>query len=311
MDANSFSPYEAVKAFSAERKMQEKALEWLYRFQVPSYKRYFLFKGLSKSQSEDLTQVVVIKIFTHANEFRGNENFSDASAKSWMWTIVRTSLIDFVRREQKHKREISGLNHESEMHDLSMVGLAEEKFLGGLARYVEDKSENLTDVRNNENGEWSGCDTDAAFQLNEIDVSAKENTQLGSENNFYAQRSEFLESEQPDIKSQLKCIAPRKEGTPPTTNSMTSKTKAQYEIEHEERTRQIRIEECVAQGIEEFSANEPERADALLMQIDGIPIKQIAHYLKRTETATKEYLSQCKKKLKPFVSTCFDLLQPN
>ena len=46
MDANFFSAYEALKALSADGKKQEKALEWLYRFQVPAFKRYFVFKGL-------------------------------------------------------------------------------------------------------------------------------------------------------------------------------------------------------------------------------------------------------------------------
>lgn len=252
MDENSYSVYEALKALTAEGRKQEKALEWLYRFQIPAFKRYLMFKGLSQSQAEDVTQIVIIKVFEHADEFRGNEDLSEASAKSWMWKIVRTSLIDFVRRQQKHKREITGLNIDSDLSDLDEIALAEQ----------EDPEADNTPK------------TDVFEQL--ATHSSIEKSRLPETNSeFYLQENQ---------------------------------TKEQFEIEKQERKRQIYIEDCVRRGIEEFSANEPDRADALLMQIEGAPIKRIAKFIKRTEGATKEYLSQTRKKIGPYVSTCFDLL---
>lgn len=67
------------------------------------------------------------------------------------------------------------------------------------------------------------------------------------------------------------------------------------------------VAECVAAGFEAFAGLEPERAHALGMQIDGQSITFIADCLGRTLAATKEYLSQCRKKIKPFLEHCRDL----
>lgn len=66
--------------------------------------------------------------------------------------------------------------------------------------------------------------------------------------------------------------------------------------------------DCVAIGVEEFAAEHPDRARALEMQMDGQSIESIAATIGRTVAATKEFLSQCKKKLAPFIQHCRDLL---
>jgi len=69
------------------------------------------------------------------------------------------------------------------------------------------------------------------------------------------------------------------------------------------------VDECVAAGMETFLTQEPERALALELQMDGFSIEEIGLQIGRTVAATKEFLSQCRKKLKPYVAHCQDLLE--
>ena len=69
-------------------------------------------------------------------------------------------------------------------------------------------------------------------------------------------------------------------------------------------------QDCVSKGIEDFAAEFPDRARALEMQLDCEDIASIARRIGRTAAAAKEYLSQCKKKLGPFIEHCTALLQP-
>jgi len=70
------------------------------------------------------------------------------------------------------------------------------------------------------------------------------------------------------------------------------------------RTRQLEIDLCVSKGIEDFCAEYPDRALVLMMQMDGESIESIARRIARTGAATKEYISQCKIRLKPYVEHC-------
>ena len=68
------------------------------------------------------------------------------------------------------------------------------------------------------------------------------------------------------------------------------------------------VDECVSSGLDKFNRVEPERAMVLMLQMDGLSIDEIGHRIGRTMAATKEYLSQCKKKIQPFIAHCTDLL---
>jgi RNA polymerase sigma factor (sigma-70 family) len=68
------------------------------------------------------------------------------------------------------------------------------------------------------------------------------------------------------------------------------------------------VDECVSSGLQNFSRIEPERAMVLMLQMDGLSIEEIGIRIGRTTAATKEYLSQCKKKIQPFIVHCIDLL---
>lgn len=68
------------------------------------------------------------------------------------------------------------------------------------------------------------------------------------------------------------------------------------------------VDECVSAGFDKFHHAEPERAMVLMLQMDGSSIEEIGHQIGRTVAATKEYLSQCRKKIQPFIAHCTDLL---
>lgn len=68
------------------------------------------------------------------------------------------------------------------------------------------------------------------------------------------------------------------------------------------------VDECVSAGLDKFNRHEPERALVLMLQMDGLSIEEIGHRIGRTVAATKEYLSQCKKKIQPYIAHCTDLL---
>ena len=68
------------------------------------------------------------------------------------------------------------------------------------------------------------------------------------------------------------------------------------------------VDECVAAGLGAFNSREPERAYVLMLQMDGLSIDDIGQRIDRTVAATKEYLSQCKKKIQPYIAHCTELL---
>ena len=64
--------------------------------------------------------------------------------------------------------------------------------------------------------------------------------------------------------------------------------------------------DCVSEGLQKFNSQDPDRGYALLLQMDGYKIEKIAMRIGRTPAATKEFLSQCKKKVAPFIKHCFE-----
>lgn len=74
------------------------------------------------------------------------------------------------------------------------------------------------------------------------------------------------------------------------------------------RTSGTSVDECVTAGLDAFAQVMPERAYVLTLQMDGTSIEEIGQQIGRTATATKEYLSQCKRKIQPFIAHCTELL---
>lgn len=69
------------------------------------------------------------------------------------------------------------------------------------------------------------------------------------------------------------------------------------------------VDECMSSGLGAFLTKEPERAFVLDLHLEGLSMEEIGIRIGRTVAATKEYLSQCRKKLKPYVAHCHDLLR--
>ncbi len=65
------------------------------------------------------------------------------------------------------------------------------------------------------------------------------------------------------------------------------------------------VADCVRRGFREFARTHPERADCLSwLATDRMDIAGVAAVLGRTVAATREYLSQCRKKLRPYIEHC-------
>jgi RNA polymerase sigma factor (sigma-70 family) len=67
-------------------------------------------------------------------------------------------------------------------------------------------------------------------------------------------------------------------------------------------------EDCVSKGLSRFAADEPERAYAIELVVEGIDGREIADRIGRTYTATRQYLLQCRQRLAPYIKDCLPLL---
>lgn len=71
---------------------------------------------------------------------------------------------------------------------------------------------------------------------------------------------------------------------------------------HEE---QRDMRNCVQRGFMAFAQAFPERAYAMrLAAFEGWEMDELAAFLSRTPAATREYISQCRKKLSPYLEPC-------
>lgn len=89
-----------------------KSLELLVRqYLGPIYG--FVYKQVGNAQdAEDITQEVFIKVWKNINKFDGNKSF-----KSWIFSIARNSIIDFIRKNRLasgEKKSIPFSNFENE-----------------------------------------------------------------------------------------------------------------------------------------------------------------------------------------------------
>ncbi|MES2681892.1 MAG: sigma-70 family RNA polymerase sigma factor [Pseudomonadota bacterium] len=75
-----------------------------------------------------------------------------------------------------------------------------------------------------------------------------------------------------------------------------------------EQLEQTSLEDCVRAGFKAFARAHPDRAQCLSwLTVDALDTTTLATLLGRTAGATREYLSQCRKKLKPFLEPCLAL----
>lgn len=71
------------------------------------------------------------------------------------------------------------------------------------------------------------------------------------------------------------------------------------------------LENCVKQAYASFALAHPERAETLaLVAFEGWSLVDLAKMLGRTHGAAREYVSQCRQKLRPFLERCKEYLSP-
>lgn len=68
------------------------------------------------------------------------------------------------------------------------------------------------------------------------------------------------------------------------------------------------IEDCVHHQFEMFAQKSPARAYVLSLKMEGHSTRFIAAVIQRTEGATREFLSQSRKKIEAFLKPCKELL---
>lgn len=66
--------------------------------------------------------------------------------------------------------------------------------------------------------------------------------------------------------------------------------------------------DCVDDGLKNFEVVDAERAYALQLWCTELDIQDIADRIGRSYGATRTYLTECRKKLRPFVEPCLELL---
>lgn len=67
-------------------------------------------------------------------------------------------------------------------------------------------------------------------------------------------------------------------------------------------------EDCVTQGLLRFEKVDPDRAYAIQLVVEGVDGREIADRIGRTYTAARQYLTQCRQHLAPYIKDCLPIL---
>lgn len=68
------------------------------------------------------------------------------------------------------------------------------------------------------------------------------------------------------------------------------------------------LEDCVGRGFAEFAKKFSERAHVLSLVMEGFDTAYIAAAIQRSPGATREYISQCRKRIEEFLQPCREYL---
>jgi RNA polymerase sigma-70 factor (ECF subfamily) len=68
------------------------------------------------------------------------------------------------------------------------------------------------------------------------------------------------------------------------------------------------LEDCVERGFTEFAKKFSERAHVLSLMMEGFDTNYIASIIQRNHGATREYISQCRKKIEEYLLPCKEYL---
>ena len=64
---------------------------------------------------------------------------------------------------------------------------------------------------------------------------------------------------------------------------------------------------CVQEQLAKFREAEPQRAEVIDLIQEGFSTEEIRLIIKRSYGATREFMSQCRKKFKPFIEICIEI----
>lgn len=78
----------------------EESFEKLYKRFRPGVRSFFLRKGFSLQESDDLTQDVFLRVFRAIDAFRRESRF-----ERWLWEIAANIYFNEVRRRRTEKRD--------------------------------------------------------------------------------------------------------------------------------------------------------------------------------------------------------------
>lgn len=71
------------------------------------------------------------------------------------------------------------------------------------------------------------------------------------------------------------------------------------------------LADCVRRSFQSFATDHPSHAEALsLLSFHEWTVEEMASFLGRTHGATREYLSQCRKRLRPYIEICREYIKP-
>jgi RNA polymerase sigma-70 factor (ECF subfamily) len=87
------------------------AQERLYKRWCPRVYKFFIRKGFTEAECEELTQEAFLRVFNSIDDFRGG------SFGSWLWTIVASVYKNEVRRRRTSKRDARETSFEQVQED--------------------------------------------------------------------------------------------------------------------------------------------------------------------------------------------------
>jgi RNA polymerase sigma factor (sigma-70 family) len=210
----------------------EHAFSVLYKRYRLSLQRFFVSRGFTKYEAEDVYQETMMRVARSARNFDGS-----GQAKSWIWQIARNCCIDQQR----------------------------------IDRAIRDR-ESISD------------DLEAALAAPQVMMPEP------------LLREEPEPSKTPvDLDALVKNYDKFKRGL------------SQDSVELHEAYNQDAVRSCVLDGVTRFKALAPERHRALMMAVHGFAIDEIAEALGRTASATKVFLFECRKKIAPLLTPCWEL----
>lgn len=78
-------------------KERDQGMDALYRKYAAHFRKFYLYHGLNKEESEDVAQNTFANIVRYCDSYKG-----DAPLAAWLWKIARNCMIDYLRENRKH-----------------------------------------------------------------------------------------------------------------------------------------------------------------------------------------------------------------